>query len=94
MLRHRAAVAHELECIASILSRQNQFYLRAAKILGTADSLRRLIESMPTPVERAEYDKEVASMREKTGEAEFEKAWEQGQGPTMDEAIRLATQED
>lgn len=91
-LGHRAAVAHELECIAYILIRKNQPQ-RAATILGAADSLRRMIESTPTPVELAEYEQELAALREKMTQPEFEEAWGQGQRLSMDEGILLATKE-
>ncbi|HSL44142.1 MAG TPA: adenylate/guanylate cyclase domain-containing protein [Anaerolineales bacterium] len=92
-LGHRAAVAHELECIAYILSKKNGLP-RAAQVLGAADSLRKMIDSMPTPVELAEYEKEIASLHERMRKTEFEEAWNQGQRLTLDEAITLAIQED
>jgi hypothetical protein len=92
-LGHRAAVAHELECIAYILSKKEQPQ-RAVTILGAAYMLRRMIESTATPVELAEYEKELSAIREKLPETEFEGAWEEGQRLTMDEAITLAIQED
>jgi tetratricopeptide (TPR) repeat protein len=89
---HRAAVAHELECITYILHRQDQPQ-RAAHILAAAVALRKMIDSAPTPLEQLEYDKELAQLREKISEAEFRQAWEQGEKLTMDEAIALAVQE-
>ncbi len=90
-LGHRAAVAHELECIAYILAKKGQPQ-RAVTILGAADSLRKMIESTPTPVELAEYEKELAALRGKLDAVEFERAWEAGQGLNMDDAIELAVQ--
>jgi tetratricopeptide (TPR) repeat protein len=90
-LGHRAAVAHELECIAYILSRKGQTE-QAVRILGAADRLRKMIESTATPVELAEYDQELSVMHEKMSGPDFERAWGQGQGMGMDEAIALASQ--
>jgi predicted ATPase/class 3 adenylate cyclase len=90
-LGHRAAVAHELECIAYILSRQEQAE-RAVTILGAADALRQMIGSTPTPLELAEYEQELSTLRGKMEETEFETAWEQGQKLGMDQAITLAAQ--
>jgi predicted ATPase len=90
-LGHRAAVAHELECIAYILSKKNE-HQRAVTIFGAADSLRRLIGSTATPVELAEYEKELESLQGKIKNAEFEKAWGEGQMLSMDEVINLAIQ--
>ena len=92
-LGHRAAVAHELECIAYIFSKQEQGQ-RAAKLLGAADSLRKLIGSSPTPVELAEHEEELASLRGKVTESDCERSWEEGQKLSLDEAIALAIQED
>lgn len=92
-LGHRAAVAHELECIAYILSKKDQPQ-RAATILGAADSLRRMIGSTATPVELAEYERELSALRENIVEDDFRKAWEQGQRLTMEEGIALAAQRD
>jgi predicted ATPase/class 3 adenylate cyclase len=87
---HRAAVAHELECVAYILSKKEASQ-RAAKILGAADHLRKMIESNPTPLELAEYDQELSALRAKMDRSDFERAWEEGQKLTMDEAIALAS---
>ena len=92
-LGHRAAVAHELECIAYILSKKDQPQ-RAATILGAADSLRRMIGSTATPVELAEYERELSALRENIAEDDFRKAWEQGKSLTMEEGIALAAQRD
>lgn len=92
-LGHRAAVAHELECIAYLLSKKDQLQ-QAVMILGAADSLRKIIESTATPVELAEYEKELAALQDKMGQIEFENAWEQGQRLNMDEAITLAIREE
>jgi tetratricopeptide (TPR) repeat protein len=91
-LGHRAAVAHELECIAYILSKKNQPQ-QAVTILGAADSLRRWIGSTATPLELAEYERELSALRDKIDSSAFEKAWEAGQKMGLDEAIALAIQE-
>jgi non-specific serine/threonine protein kinase len=88
---HRAAVAHELECVAYLLTRKGEVR-RAASILGAADRLRRLIESHATPVEQAEYDQELAALRKKIDDIEYEEAWARGQELGMEDAIALATQ--
>jgi hypothetical protein len=92
-LGHRAAVAHELECISYILAKKDQPQ-QAVTLLGAADALRRLIDSSATPLELAEYERELAALREKLPQAAFDKAWREGQKLSMDEAIMLATQEE
>jgi hypothetical protein len=89
-LGHRAAVAHELECIAYILAKMGQPQ-RAVTILGAADSLRMMIESTQTPVELAEYQQELDALRGQLEETEFKNAWEEGQRLGMDEAIAQAS---
>jgi predicted ATPase/class 3 adenylate cyclase len=91
-LGHRAAVAHELECIAYILAKKDET-VRAATILGAADHLRTLIESSPTPMELAEYEKELSDLRGILSGLEFERAWEAGQKLSMEQAIDLAMQD-
>jgi predicted ATPase/class 3 adenylate cyclase len=88
-LGHRAAVAHELECIAYILSKKDQPQ-RAVTILGAADSLRRTIGSTATPLELVEYESELSSLHEKMDGAAFQSAWQEGQRLNMEEAIALA----
>jgi hypothetical protein len=92
-LGHRAAVAHELECIAYILMKKQRFG-RAAMLLGAAESLRNMIDAVPTLKEQAEYEKEVAALRERIQDSEFKTAWEKGQKLNMDEVIALATKDD
>ena len=92
-LGHRAAVAHELECIAYILSKKDEAQ-RAVTILGAADTLRKRIGSVATPLELAEYEKEVTALRAILTEDNFKRAWERGQTLTMDEAIAVATRVD
>jgi hypothetical protein len=86
---HRAAVAHELECIAYILRRKGQA-LGAAKLLAAAETLRQAIDSAMTPMERAEYEQEIAALHEQLDEAALRMVWSEGHGLTMDEAITLA----
>jgi predicted ATPase/class 3 adenylate cyclase len=91
-LGHRAAVAHELECIAYVLSKKDEAQ-RAVNILGAAAHLRKAIESSPTTLELAEYEKEVDALRLRMDAAAFEHAWHEGERLSMDEAIVLAVKE-
>jgi predicted ATPase len=91
-LGHRAAVAHELECIAYILTRKEEPE-RAVRLLGAADALRGAIDSVMTMTEREEYEKEVSALRDLLGEADFNQRWEEGGKMSMDEAIELASME-
>lgn len=66
---------------------------RATTLLGAAECLRKMIDSIPTLMEQAEYEKDVAALREKTHDSELKTAWEKGQKLNMDEVIALATKE-
>jgi hypothetical protein len=88
-LGHRAAVAHELECIAFILSQKSQPD-RAVTLLGAAQVLRELIDSSMTPAERAEYDRVVAVLRANVNENKFKQLWDAGRALNMEQAIKCA----
>ena len=88
-LGHRAAVAHELECIAFILIRKEEPE-SAGLLLSAAEALRKVIDTNMTSPEQIEYKKEIASLREMLGIEQFNKMWEKGTKLSMDEAIELA----
>lgn len=52
-----------------------------------------MLQSSPTPLELAEYEKELSALRSKMSGPEFEGAWEDDQKLTMDKTMTLATQE-
>jgi hypothetical protein len=91
-LGHRAAVAHELECIAYILTRKEEPE-RAATLLGAAEEIRRVIDTPRTSNEELEYEREVNALREMLGETSTRKKWDEGRAMTMEQAIALALEE-
>ena len=91
-LGHRAAVAHELECIAYILVRKEEPE-RAAVLLGAAETLRTAIDSTMTKMELVEYEQETAVLRGMLGEVNFTKHWAEGGTLTTDDAVQLALNE-
>ena len=91
-LGHRAAAAHELECIGFILM-QRARPDRAVALLGAAQALRELSDSSMTPPERAEYEQALATLREQLGQEKFQQAWKFGQSMSMDQAIIFALDE-
>lgn len=90
-LGHRAAVAHELECIAYILIRKEELE-RATLLLGAAQEIRRVIDTPRTSAEEVEYEKEVAMLREMLGEGDAERKLNEGRRLTLEQAIELALQ--
>jgi non-specific serine/threonine protein kinase len=88
-LGRREAVAHQLESIAFIAAAQGS-YDQAAQLLGAAEALRDLIQIPMTPMEREEYDRNLADLRSHMEEQSFAAGWAKGRSMTMDEAIVCA----
>ena len=88
-LGQRAAIAHELECVAFITAATGHDE-RAVTLLGAAEALRESIGSSMTPIERREYDQAVTQLRQHMAEAPLGTAWAQGRDLSMDEAIAYA----
>lgn len=86
---HRAALTHELECIAYILSRKEEPE-RAARLLGAANAIRRLIDTPRTSFEEKEYESEITRTKEMLGEEKFDENWRLGERLSMDESIAVA----
>jgi predicted ATPase/class 3 adenylate cyclase len=89
---HRAAIAHQLECMAFIAKALEQKE-KALRLLGAAEILRQKIEIDMTMQEREEYDKEVSDLKANMDHAEFTSLWTEGRSMTMDAAIELAVSE-
>ncbi len=86
---HRAAVAHQLECLAA-LAMQAQQLERASRLFGAAERLRELIGIQMTPLEQQEYARTIAELRSSLDAAAFTAAWAEGRKLNMDEAVRYA----
>jgi predicted ATPase/class 3 adenylate cyclase len=88
-LGHRAAIAHDLECVAFI-ARAEDLPERAARLLGAAEALREAIGAPMADYERAEYDTETTQLRAALDPARLEMAWGAGRASTMEQAIEYA----
>jgi predicted ATPase/class 3 adenylate cyclase len=86
---HRAAIAHQLECLATIAKVREQGR-RAARLFGAAEALRERINIPMTPLERQEYDREIANLRAGMDEEVFTPSWAEGRAMSMDHAISYA----
>jgi predicted ATPase/class 3 adenylate cyclase len=86
---HRAAVAHQLECMAFIAKALEQME-KAARLLGAAEALRQRIDIPMAPQEQAEYVGEVADLKANMDEKDFTSFWADGRSMTMEQAIELA----
>jgi hypothetical protein len=89
---HRGAVAHQLECMAFIAKAQEQGE-RAVRLMSAAEALRKVSNSLRTPQERIEYDRELTGLRAGMDEKTFQSVWEEGWSLDMDQAIDLAMSE-
>jgi len=88
-LGHRAAVAHELECIAFILIKKEEPE-RAVTLLAAAETIRIQIDAPMTQKEKEEYEKEISILKAILEKKEFTAHWTKGRSMTMDKAIELA----
>ncbi len=81
---HRAAVANQLEFLAFIAIAHG-YCAHAARLLGAAEALRQLINIDMSPIERIEYDQQVADLRSAIAEATFSNLWSEGRRMTMED---------
>jgi predicted ATPase/class 3 adenylate cyclase len=86
---HRAAIAHQLECMAFINKAMEETE-KATRLFGAAEALRQEIKIDMMEQEREEYEKEINDMKTGIDEKVFTSLWSEGQSMTMDEAIELA----
>jgi hypothetical protein len=93
-VRHRAAVAYELECLAGMAVADGPASTqRAATLFGAAEALRERIGSTMTVMERGEYDQAVANLRAGAEPAVVEAAWARGRALGLDQAVGYALAE-
>ncbi len=88
-LGHRAAIAHQLECFAT-LAKLREEGARAATLFGAAEALREKIMIPMTEQERVEYAREVGGLKAGMDEKVFSVKWAQGRAMSMEEAIAFA----
>jgi hypothetical protein len=85
-------IAESLEALAS-LSFASGRPEAGARICGQAARLRDEIGSPPSPLERLNNDRRIASARASIGAAAFDLAWREGHAMTLEQAIEYALQE-
>ncbi|HEU0297116.1 MAG TPA: adenylate/guanylate cyclase domain-containing protein [Anaerolineales bacterium] len=88
-LGHRGAVAHQLECFAFIAKARGEDE-RAVKLLSAAEILREIAGSPMMPMERLEYEKELAELRAGIDEKSFASLRAEGRSMSMEKAIEFA----
>jgi tetratricopeptide (TPR) repeat protein len=67
-----------------------QQFVRAAHLMGAAETLRQGIGSPLEPAVTTEYEAVVAALRDALGEPAFASAWAEGRALTMAQAVALA----
>jgi predicted ATPase/transcriptional regulator with XRE-family HTH domain len=67
---------------------------RAARLFGAAERLRATIGAIGQPIERAAYERSVASVRAQLDQETFAAAWAMGRALTLHQAIADALSED
>jgi len=82
----REIIATDLEGLADIVAAQGE-PVWAARLWGTAESLRAAIGVPLPPVERAEYERSVAAVRTRLGENTFATRWAEGRSMTPEQAL-------
>lgn len=90
--RNIIGVVFAVEGLAGLFSETDNF-VRAAQLIGWADSMREKISDSRPLLEQADIDKIIALCINRMGKAQFSKAHEEGKMMTLDEAVELALQE-
>src|SRR5262249_19849881 len=85
----KEGIATALEGLAAVTGMQGQ-PVRAARLCGSAESLRTLLRAPLTPIDHVYYQQTVAAIRAQLDEPAFLKAWIAGQAMTLEEAIAEA----
>jgi predicted ATPase/class 3 adenylate cyclase/DNA-binding CsgD family transcriptional regulator len=88
-LRAKLCVPDIFESLA-ILASKDSSYREAARLLGSAHAIRREMGSVRYKVWDAGYEASAAAVREALGESDFDSAWAEGAGLSIEEAIAYA----
>ena len=83
------ATPDALECLAAVASAAGS-HRHAARLLGAADALRQAMGIVRYKVYDGGYQTLLASLRDSLGDSEFEAAWAEGAGLTLEEATAYA----
>ena len=88
----KRGIAYSLEAFATLAGAEGRPE-RAARFLATAEALRESIGSPLTPSERAQYDRNLAAVREALTEEAFSVAWSSGQAVPVEQAMEYALED-
>lgn len=82
-------MANQLESFAFLALAREQG-VRAARLFGAAEALRKVADAEMTSLERKEYNAEMLRLRETLDEAALSSAWAEGLQMTADAAVAFA----
>jgi tetratricopeptide (TPR) repeat protein len=86
-------VVFTLEGLAGLFS-ETESFVRAARLIGWADSTREKISDRRPLLEQADVDQIIATCLAKMGESAFSNAYNEGKNISLDEAVAFALGED
>lgn len=87
----KEGIATALEGLAAVAVMQRQA-MSAARLYGSAESLRSILGAPLTPIDRSYYEQTVATVRAQLDEAVFMRAWAEGRAMPLEQAIAAAKQ--
>lgn len=85
----RSAVIHQLECFGMVAAYQGQFR-RAAELMGAAQALRTVENSLRLPAEQVEFDQALAYLAEAMGTDQRDAVMAGGHSMSFEAAVDLA----
>ncbi|HET9224497.1 MAG TPA: tetratricopeptide repeat protein, partial [Roseiflexaceae bacterium] len=91
-LGQKRNIALSLVCLAIVAS-QEQLFEQAVRMFGAAERLLNDIGAVLEPVDRAEYDRGVASVRTQLDPAAFAAAWESGRALATSAELKVLSSE-
>lgn len=91
-LKFSSLIASCLEGLAQVVSAQGQPW-RAALLLGAAESLREAIGAPVPPIERSDYERTTAALRDTLGDFDFTLARSKGRAMSPGEALSHSAEE-
>jgi predicted ATPase/DNA-binding SARP family transcriptional activator/Tfp pilus assembly protein PilF len=86
---NKLGIAYCLAGLAGVAGTEGQ-PMRAAQLLGAVQSLLDAVSGALEPIDRLEYDRNVAGARAKLGEAAFAAAWAEGRAVPLEQVIAVA----
>ena len=67
--------------------------ITATQLSSASEKIRRELKVVSSPATRAEHEAFIAQLRAKLGDAEFERAWTEGQTLTVEQAVAFALEQ-